>query len=50
MELTARAKAWVAIYKKRTRSNPTDEQIRFIALIEKTCDALKRSVERDSLS
>ena len=50
MDLTPRAKAWVAIYKKRTRSNPTDEQIRFIALIEKTCDALKRSGERDSLN
>ena len=50
MELTARAKAWVAIYKKRTRSEPTEEQIRFIALIEKTCDALKRSGERDSLN
>lgn len=48
MELTPRAKLWVAIYKKRTRSEPTEEQIRFIALIEKTCSRLQIIGERDS--
>lgn len=50
MDLTPRAKLWVAIYKKRTRNEPTEEQIRFIALIEKTCSKLQIIGEQDFLN
>ena len=45
--MTARARLWIGMYKRQIRRDPTDEEKRFIALIEKTCVQLERRGERD---